>query len=219
MSLIITGANLENSYGNLDKSRKDNLIRVLNSYRGKSRSITIVLPIHFKNLPINEFLIQEYPEINTRYVNKTKGALCSALLALDSSFMTGEIFIAPADSMSSFGYDQEIDNFMSSDAHSGTVFFEQHDNSWSFLRIRNGSRIIEISEKRKISNFASTGFFMFRSASIFLEGAEWAIKNSLITNGNYYLSGSLQSLIILNKSVYAFPLIEGNTYESFRNHQ
>jgi hypothetical protein len=217
MNLIITGANLEDNYGNLVEFQKGNMLKMLDSYMGSSNLITIVLPRHFENLPIAEFLNERYPEINAKYVNKTRGALCSALLALDSRFMTGEIFIAPADSMGSLGYAQEIDNFLSSEAQAGTVFFEQYDSSWSYLRIRDESRIIEISEKRRISNFASTGFFMFRSASVFLEGAEWALKNSLITNGQYYLSGSLQSLLILNKAVNAFPLCEKNAFISFRN--
>jgi hypothetical protein len=216
MHLIITGATLEDNYGKLADIQKNNLIQMLDSYRNNLTSITIVLPRHFENLPVNEFLRNKYTDINIKFVNKTKGALCTALLALNSEFLNGEILIAPADSMTFSGYAKEINEFLSSKAEAGTVFFEKDDNSWSYLRLREHSRIIEISEKRKISNFASTGFFMFRDVNAFLLGAEWALKNSLVTNGHYFTSGSLQSLIIMNKAVEAFPLLDTNQYKSFR---
>jgi hypothetical protein len=216
MNLIITGANLEDNYGKLADTQKNNLIQMLDSYSNNLTSITIALPRYFENLPIDEFLRKKYTELNIKFVNKTKGALCTALLALNSEFVNGEILIAPADSMTYSGYAKEINDFLSSKAEAGTVFFEKTDNSWSYLRLREQSKIIEISEKRKISNLASTGFFMFRNVNVFLQGAEWALKNSLVTNGQYFTSGSLQSLIIMNKAVEAFPLFEPNQYKSFR---
>lgn len=217
MNLIITGANLDVSYGNLIGAQKNNLVRILDSYSDKFKLITIVLPSNFKYLPILDFLMENYPNLNVKFVSKTRGALCSALMALDARFLTGEIFIAPADSLYFSGYTEEISNFLTSSAQAGTVFFKQDDSSWSYLRIRDKTRIIEISEKRRISNLASTGFFMFRGADVFLKGAEWAINNSLVTNGQYFMSGSLQSLIILNKSVEAFPLVDRSQFNSFRN--
>jgi dTDP-glucose pyrophosphorylase len=217
MNLIITGANLDSDYGNLVEVQKNNLVQILDSYSEIMTTITIVLPRYFENLPINDFLSQNYSNLKLKFVNKTRGALCTALLALDSSFLTGEIFIAPADSLNSSGYAAEIKNFLASGSHAGTVFFEQNDDSWSYLRIREKAKIIEISEKRRISNFASTGFFMFRGVDVLLTGAEWALKNSLETNGQYFMSGTLQSLLIMNRTVEAFPIVEPTQFKSFRN--
>lgn len=216
MNLIITGANLDASYGNLQDEQKIKLTKVLNSYQGNFKNITIVLPKKFESLPINDFLAFQYNQIRVKYVEGTHGALCTALLAIDIKFKEGEIFVASADSVASKGYFDEVSEFLSSNAEAGTVYLEKTDNSWSYLRIRNENEIIEISEKRRISTHASTGFFMFRSIDVFLDGAEWAIKNSLTINSRYFLSGTLQSLIILNKMVMAFPLNSESVFESFR---
>lgn len=216
MNLVITGGTLDLNFSNLNHESGGLLARVITSYSSNFSVINLVLPETFRETELVSLLAADFPNISVIYIGKTQGALCSALLGLINLDLSENLFIAPADSFVQSGYKTEIQRFINSGAVAGTVCFEKHDDSWSFLRIRNFDELIEISEKRKISEWASTGFFMFREGKSFLNGAEWALKNSLKTKDQYFTSGALQSLIILNQPVIAVKMNEVETFHSFR---
>jgi hypothetical protein len=216
MNLILTGAGLSESWLNLEVGYEAALHSVLRSYRYGYSNITLALAEHALHKSIYTCLVKHFPGINIKLVPKNGGALCTALLSLDYKSESGPIFITSADSFCKNGYETEVETFLASDFVAGTTILSQEDQSWSYVRKR-GTELIEISEKRRISNFASTGFFMFRSMKAFLDGANWALCNAVKTNDKYYTSGSLQALLVLGEKVSAIEIADPNSFISLRS--
>jgi len=59
--------------------------------------------------------------------------------------------------------------------------------NWSFVRVDQNERVVEVAEKRRISDLASTGIYFYADASEFLAAAEEITAASPETGGEYYV--------------------------------
>lgn len=59
---------------------------------------------------------------------------------------------------------------------------------WSFARTDNSGRVVETAEKRRISNWATTGLYYFREGREFVEHAEEMIRSNERSNGEFYVA-------------------------------
>ena len=95
----------------------------------------------------------------------TDGQATTARLALDS--------VASDAPFAIFNIDTAIDpSFLASDRPYGDGFipcFDGPGTGWSFVRIDETGRAVEIREKKRISNHATIGFYWFRSAALYAE--------------------------------------------------
>lgn len=66
---------------------------------------------------------------------------------------------------------------------------------WSFAKIDETGKVIEVAEKRRISDYASTGLYYFSSGSEFLKEAKAMITNQEKTHGEYYVIPVYQKFI------------------------
>lgn len=75
------------------------------------------------------------------------------------------------------------------------AFIDNSDAShWSFAKVRN-NLVIKTAEKVKISNYALTGFYHFKSAMQFFDGVDWLISERLMINFEYYIAPIYNKLI------------------------
>ena len=101
-----------------------------------------------------------------------------------------------------------------SNAECGTVIFESTDPKYSYIRINNFGKAIEIAEKKIISNFATAGIFFYKSKNVFYEAAKWTFVNNFHTNNKFYLAPSLNYFITKNKNIET-TTISNNHYYRF----
>lgn len=74
---------------------------------------------------------------------------------------------------------------------------------WSFARTAEGSeRVLEIAEKRRISDHASTGLYYFSRGCDFLKAADEVIERRHTTDNEYYVSAVYQAYMARNWAVY-----------------
>ena len=73
----------------------------------------------------------------------------------------------------------------------------------SFVRMTDDGRVLEASEKHPISDVATTGIFLFRSARRFLDAAFAVIKKEWHTKGHYFVAPVLNELIFRGDVVRA----------------
>jgi len=73
--------------------------------------------------------------------------------------------------------------------------FNSNNPEYSFVKIDKKDNVVRTKEKKVISNFASTGMYIFSKGSDFIKSAEYAIeKNNLIKN-EFYISELYNILI------------------------
>jgi hypothetical protein len=82
---------------------------------------------------------------------------------------------------------------------------------FSYARTNSDNNIIEILEKKVIGSQALTGHFYFKDLSLLLSCATWALKNNLTTEGQFYISSSLNYIIASGQKLGAHS-IENSLY-------
>lgn len=129
----------------------------------------------------------------------TNGPLESAVLAIEK--LTSSLPFAILDCDLSLGVDFSI-NSIQSDASIFT--FTSGLDKYSFARVDKG-HVLEVAEKKVISNRAIAGCYIFKSKDVFLEHARRQL--SLFKDKReLYISDVLSSYLLANLRIQAFKL-------------
>ena len=92
--------------------------------------------------------------------NETKGAACSALMAIEYIDNDIPLIIANADQVFEEDLEKVIRSFEEYDG--GVITFESAHPRWSYVKVDRNSFVVEASEKKPISKKAVAGFYYFR---------------------------------------------------------
>ncbi|MDN5053008.1 glycosyltransferase family 2 protein [Aliarcobacter butzleri] len=144
--------------------------------------------------------------------NETKGAACSAMMAVEYINNDMPLIISNADQLFNISLDEVINNFGNSDA--GVITFESIHPRWSYVRLNKKNKVTETAEKRPISKNAIAGFYYFRKGSDFISSSSKMIKKDASVNGLYYISPVLNEMVLENKIINIFQ-IANDKYHTF----
>jgi hypothetical protein len=84
---------------------------------------------------------------------------------------------------------------------------------WSFVRKSPGDEVLEVAEKRPISDEATVGLYYFRKAKDFFSGAEAVLLKGLRTKEQFYVSSVYNELILQGKRIGCHRLPDGAVYK------
>jgi NDP-sugar pyrophosphorylase family protein len=146
--------------------------------------------------------------------NETSGALCSALLAIDSIDHSEPLIISNCDQYLDLDITEEIAKFQSKDADAGVLTFESVHPRWSYVVAGYNGRVMQTFEKKVASKHAIAGLYYFKRAGDFFQHAEAPIMQNISVGSNFYLSSVLNEFILNDKNVF-FSEIQSNQYHSF----
>lgn len=146
--------------------------------------------------------------------NDTSGALCSCLLAIDAIDPSGPLLISNSDQIITSDLQPHFKRFHKSFADAGVLTFDSIHPRWSYVVDGGDRRVAQAVEKKVVSRNAIAGIYWFRQATYFLEGAMRAVKNNAHVAGRYFISASLNEMIIMNRIVM-FSSIDARDYHSF----
>ena len=145
--------------------------------------------------------------------NQTAGALCTTLLAIDYIDNENPLIIANSDQIIDVDYNRVIETFIEQDADAGIITFPSIHPRWSYVKMEN-DEVIEVAEKKPLSNKAIAGFYYYRQGCDFVEAAKQAILKQNSLNGQYFVSASYNELILKGKKVVVHD-ISKEQYHSF----
>jgi UDP-N-acetylglucosamine diphosphorylase / glucose-1-phosphate thymidylyltransferase / UDP-N-acetylgalactosamine diphosphorylase / glucosamine-1-phosphate N-acetyltransferase / galactosamine-1-phosphate N-acetyltransferase len=124
----------------------------------------------------------------------TQGQLCTVLCARDWIDPAQGILIGNADTFvrsalgaAIAGRSAECRGIISVAALPG--------DRWSFVRLDDRGRAVEVAEKRRVSEHACTGLYYFSSGAEFLDAADQVIASRERVAGEYYVMPVYQRLI------------------------
>jgi NDP-sugar pyrophosphorylase family protein len=139
-----------------------------------------------------------------RLDNETRGAACSALMAVSHIANDSPLVIANADQIFEGSLRDLVSGFFNADA--GVLTFESVHPRWSYVRLGDDKLVIETAEKRPISRHAIAGFYYFRQGRYFVESAMRMIQKDSSVNGNYFIAPSLNEMILLGRKITALAV-------------
>ena len=136
----------------------------------------------------------------------TAGAACTAMLALDYLSLDDELVVVSATDHIDVDYQRVVQAFRESKADAGIVTFEALHPRYSFVRTSNDGWVVEAAEKRPISRQANAGFYWYAKASRFKQSVERMILKDAHINGVFYISPSLNELVLDGGRVACWPI-------------
>lgn len=148
----------------------------------------------------------------------TRGALCSALMAIDHIAADEPLVIANGDQI----IEADLSGFIARtmrDGHDGAVItFASLHPRCSFARVDDDGLVCETAEKRVISRNAIAGFYYYRSGKAFIEAALRTLEHEGSVEGAYYISQTLNNLVLEGRKIGAHQ-IPADRYHSFYSPQ
>jgi hypothetical protein len=217
MNLIVTAATpyFNNHFSNLEKDAEFMYYfhKMLGSYQEFEGKKIIILHSGAEELSVSKLLLERGWIV--RYAPKTLGALPTAMFGLSEISSEGPLFVAPGDSYVTHGYLDLMKDFRFTEFDACVPTISASGATWSYVRTTDAGDLLEIAEKRIISSQATTGFFGYRTASVFQESAKWALKNHFTLNDTYYVSSTIQAMLILGQSITTKKISPGTAYQYF----
>jgi dTDP-glucose pyrophosphorylase len=167
-----------------------------------SEVIFVVLAEHEERFGVTKLLrgMVSGPMKMVQLDDVTEGQLCTALSARDEINTDEDLLIASSDTyvLSDLG----LDIVRRKDRTRGIISVApMPGDRWSFARVDDTGMVVEVAEKRRISEHASTGLYYFASGSEFLSIADEIVANKERTNGEYYVIPVYQKYIDTGRSV------------------
>lgn len=165
--------------------------------------------------PVEEEVRLGYPGVDVRRVpSLARGALATAVIALDRVPTEAGLLVAAGDSQVDGGIQTIVEDWSRSEVDGGVVVFRSDKSRYSYARIGENQTVSLVAEKAVVSDFATVGAFYFRRVELFLQAATWCFVNHADLNGQFYCSSALNFLIMGGQNVVAQE-VDPNKYRSF----
>lgn len=159
------------------------------------------------------------PEVKVITVeNLTKGAVCTALFAIEDINNDEELLVLNGDQLIKANLFTAIADFRNRKLDGGIVTFKSVHPRWSFAALDAEGLVVETSEKRPISDNATAGCYYYAKGSDFVRACFSVIEKDAETQGFYYISATYNELILEQKKIGIFE-IPRKDYISFANYQ
>lgn len=153
----------------------------------------------------------------------TKGAVCTALFAIDDINNDKELLILNGDQLIKADIAPALKDFRERNLDGGIITFNAINPKYSSVLLDENNLVIQTSEKRPISSIASTGCCYFKKGSDFVKGAFSVIEKDANTQGVYYISSTFNEMILNQRKIgiYEIPkkdYISFSTYQMYTNY-
>ena len=135
----------------------------------------------------------------------TQGAACTVLCATQYINSDEPMLIANSDQY----IDTSIEDFIAAGAAKGDgliMTFEASHPKWSYARVNDEGRVIEVAEKKVISNHATVGIYYYAHGKDFVAGAQEMIHKDIRHNNEFYVAPVYNELILAGKQIYIYPI-------------
>ena len=147
---------------------------------------------------------------------QTRGSICTALLAVEHIDNYQELLLLAIDDFVEDDGGEIIDKFRKASADAGVVSFTSVHPRYSFTKLNKSGAPIEFAEKHPISKDALVSFYYFKHGNEFVECAKGVIRKNNAVNGNFYISQTLNELLLKQKKI-AIHKISNDRFHSLKN--
>lgn len=132
---------------------------------------------------------------------QTKGALCTALLAMEHINNDEELLISAIDEIIEEDCLKVVEGFRKNNLDVGLLSFQSIHPRYSYARLGQNNEVEEVAEKKTISTNALASFYYFKKGSDFVKSAVSVLKKDNPVNGGFYISQTINEMILLHKNI------------------
>lgn len=161
---------------------------VLESINIDANYIFIVQREHVQKFNLSSVLKILKPNCKIVEINSsTEGAACTTLLAKLHIDNNNQLIIANSDQYFSWNSSTTMYNFTTKKIDGAILTFKSTHPKWSYAKVDKNQNLIEVAEKKVISNNATVGFYFWKKGSDYVKYAEQMIKKNLRVNNEFYV--------------------------------
>lgn len=174
---------------------------------GDHKFIFICQKAHVKEYNLREKLWEWAPGCEILELDGlTKGAACTVLKAknlIDSDF---PLMIANSDQYVDIAIDDYLEAISKNDLDGLIMTMTTTDPKWSFVKLSSKNLVLDVVEKKAISNEATVGIYNYRHGRDFVTAAEKMIESNQSVNGEFYVAPAYNLMIQRNKKIGIFNI-------------
>lgn len=160
------------------------------------RFIFLSLREHLEHWSMATILRRAAPDCEIVPVDAvTEGAACTVLLAEALIDTEESLMIANTDQYIAADVDGYIERSAQDDCDGLIMTFTAKDPKWSYVRKNDQDLVIDVVEKKVVSDEATVGIYNFRHGSDFVRSAKSMIRRNLRVNGEFYVAPAYNPLI------------------------
>ncbi len=134
----------------------------------------------------------------------TRGAAETVLLAKEHINNENPLVIANPDQFIEWNSNEFFYSMAADECDGGIVTFKSNHPKWSYAKVGEDGFVIEVAEKRPISDLATAGIYYYKKGSDFVNAAENMIVKNINLNGEFYVCPSYNELISEKKKIRVF---------------
>jgi HAD superfamily hydrolase (TIGR01509 family) len=167
----------------------------------------IVQKDHFEKYNLYYVLNLITPNCNIVQVDGlTEGAAVTCLLAKEFIDNDKPLIMANSDQIIDWDSRQFMYDLYIKNADGGIATFKSSHPKWSYAKIGPDGTVIEVAEKKPISDSATVGVYYWKHGSDFVKYTEQMIKKNIRVNNEFYTCPVFNEAIEDNKRIYALPI-------------
>lgn len=195
----------------------------INNYKGISGDIRFIFVVNSRDCTkyhldnVLGLLTDGKCEI-IRINSETKGAACSALMAIDTINNDDTLIIANSDQVIEEDINKALKLFKKNTFDSAVITFSTVHPRWSYVKVDGNGMIIEAAEKRPISKKAIAGFYYFSKGKYFVEAAMRSIEKNASVDDVFYVAPTLNELILKGMRLGTYEIANAK-YHTFYSPQ
>ena len=116
----------------------------------------------------------------------TEGAACTVMLADKVLDPDDEVMLVNSDQL--VLWDKDLTELRYDNIGGGIYYFRGEGPKWSYARINHAGFVIEVAEKKQISEFATSGMYYWKKWSYFMDAASHMIAANDRVNNEFYVA-------------------------------
>lgn len=151
--------------------------------------IFIVLKEHYDKYNL-EYLLPMISNENCKIVicdKITEGAASTSLLAEELIDDDNPLLIANSDQFIEWNSNEIMYSFLNSKIDGGILTFKSTHPKWSFAKVNKENIVLEVAEKKPISDNATAGIYFWKKGSEYVKYAKTMIKSDIRVNNEFYI--------------------------------
>jgi len=171
----------------------------------KHRFIFLILREHAEAFGFDKHLKTWAPGCEIVYVDRvTEGAACTVLLAKKFINTEEPLMIANCDQWVDIRIDDYLDAMDGQGADGLIMTMTADDPKWSFVRFDHEGKIVEVVEKKVVSNEATVGIYNYLRGDDFVWAAESMISHNFRVNNEFYVAPAYNEMIGNGQKIIAY---------------
>jgi len=190
----------------IDVNGKPMIQRVVENLNMEANFIFIVQEEHYNNYNLGAYLNLIAPGCKiVKTDGLTEGAACTTLLAKDLINDDKHLLIANSDQIVDWDSSHFMYSMLTSDTDGGILTFtSENDPKWSYAKLDENGFVLEVAEKKPISNHATVGIYYYNKGSEYVKYAEQMISKNIRVNNEFYVAPIYNEMIQDKKKIKTY---------------